>query len=1386
MPFSAGEVTREEKGRTMKLSPRDEHLWEQAKQLAADAGHPENWAYVNAVFKRSGGRHGTRVETLPVPTDTRALAKAYVALYLGQPKTTPDLRAFSQSILERPLEDLQRLQREARETQVDPLFLKLLLRGVERYLGALRWIRKENLSREDGSTKNITVGTRVRVHAQRQTYGGTQLAVPAGAGVVEEAASGSPVSARQAKEAVGTTAALRVRLDPESKPAPTPRVERLAAQPGETTWKDHLSAWPEGRAKIGATTILFGVYTLLRTPPFVEIQSVRTPPAKRGKGAARHAMETFLAAVDRELGYPVVLGASPLDKKTKLSRLVTFYQGLGFELTGKKYNPDGDPEMRRPGRGHKNAPVERMQKRTSSRSRAERPVQKGVRLAYTTARWFSGQDTGYPRIEAWSSDEELLGYIILRPAAFDEMSPGCFPEIEHFRRTYPGQIALGEPGVYMVMDALVDRDHRRQGVAVQLYQEAVREAARRHAVLVANACEEAGATEDAALALWASGKIEQAAGIERQGLVAFAPQKAQASSRVERMPVAPRAQENPCKRCNGSGVMPYPHVWEGRCFRCDGSGVEPKEERPWKAPGPPAPKGPAQGGKPVVFPDLGPGRVLRTGERSFLAYLDNGMGSVRFTVDASGRINIGHVTRGGAKAPDDFAWKAALQEAYRRASAARGPVERMEVNPASRGSVSPRRGASPGSVQVEFRTGGTTDREGTELYLVVLNDRGHEVDPDEVYLGIGTGYVGTAEQIADHLRRQAWSAENVEDVPTEFLPRKGRAAFIEEIEADPAYQGQGWGRRIWESFVAAAHTHGASRVYLWATPASVTFWQAMGFRKAWGYYLERRQAPGRYPARVASGEDPALTLMFRDLKEDRRAASKVHAAFHRWKASGYEDRNAANALSAATGLDVGGLMDDPDADLGFWEGEIESAIQNVDLAGPPVERMGVVVSSPVVYHGTSLDRLPAILRQGLRPRKEHGRTSRHTTKTTGAVFATDSLEGAWLYADADRTRAAILEIDPTGLDFEPDFDDVGVLLEDDLRELRAELKHQGWDRPDRADLTLGADLGLSDSDFVDAVDGAIERLNDFAAERSVPVTLEVSHRDGPDGESHGYLYAVPYTTLPVAEKTSPDLADDYGLVYEDGVPHLQIQQYLCRCAVRPDQIRSVLVWDHVAGAWGAPGGKVVDYGQITGGDEGMVNGRWGSHGAGMLFTTGKKILLLQRSWAVQEPGTWGIAGGAVRQGETNLEQAARQEVREEQGTIPPGRIVGKTMFQEGRFTYTTFIVRVAADLDQRYEPKLNWESSDWGWFAERELSGLDLHPGVVFTLQEADDLVFGKLPSGVFADDDAATEEDDDATDYDKEDVDFVSYKLRRLTLTEADQLAQGVTEALHVSRRRR
>lgn len=147
-------------------------------------------------------------------------------------------------------------------------------------------------------------------------------------------------------------------------------------------------------------------------------------------------------------------------------------------------------------------------------------------------------------------------------------------------------------------------------------------------------------------------------------------------------------------------------------------------------------------------------------------------------------------------------------------------------------------------------------------------------------------------------------------------------------------------------------------------------------------------------------------------------------------------------------------------------------------------------------------------------------------------------------------------------------------------------------------------------------------------------------------------------------------------------------------------------------------------------DEGFVGERWGSQGSGLLLTTGSKILLLHRSPDVEEPGTWGIPGGAVPvDSETHAPRhpldSALLEAKEEMGSVPPHRIVDQYVYSEASgFRYTTFIGKVAANIDHVWAPQFNWENTQHGWFTPEELETLDLHFGVKAILKHKAAVLF--------------------------------------------------------------
>lgn len=146
-------------------------------------------------------------------------------------------------------------------------------------------------------------------------------------------------------------------------------------------------------------------------------------------------------------------------------------------------------------------------------------------------------------------------------------------------------------------------------------------------------------------------------------------------------------------------------------------------------------------------------------------------------------------------------------------------------------------------------------------------------------------------------------------------------------------------------------------------------------------------------------------------------------------------------------------------------------------------------------------------------------------------------------------------------------------------------------------------------------------------------------------------------------------------------------------------------------------------------DVGFVSsGYWGNAGSGILFVSSTKprsVLLLKRSVAVEQPGTWGIPGGAIPVDTVTGKmrdawQSAKEETKEELGALPPGlrSHVRKVTYQDRDFRFDTFVVlvpRVAKD----WQPRLNWENDKYGWFTKDTLPK-PLHFGVKYLLSKYD------------------------------------------------------------------
>lgn len=91
---------------------------------------------------------------------------------------------------------------------------------------------------------------------------------------------------------------------------------------------------------------------------------------------------------------------------------------------------------------------------------------------------------------------------------------------------------------------------------------------------------------------------------------------------------------------------------------------------------------------------------------------------------------------------------------------------------------------------------------------------------------------------------------------------------------------------------------------------------------------------------------------------------------------------------------------------------------------------------------------------------------------------------------------------------------------------------------------------------------------------------------------------------------------------------------------------------------------------------------------------------------VDEGGTWGIPGGAIRDGESS-QTAALREVTEEIGE-PPGFAVRAVQVQDcgGDWQFEM----ITADVDDRFEAYCLRETDATGWFTVDEMRALPLRP----------------------------------------------------------------------------
>ena len=142
---------------------------------------------------------------------------------------------------------------------------------------------------------------------------------------------------------------------------------------------------------------------------------------------------------------------------------------------------------------------------------------------------------------------------------------------------------------------------------------------------------------------------------------------------------------------------------------------------------------------------------------------------------------------------------------------------------------------------------------------------------------------------------------------------------------------------------------------------------------------------------------------------------------------------------------------------------------------------------------------------------------------------------------------------------------------------------------------------------------------------------------------------------------------------------------------------------------------------------------WGRAGSGILFTCKDLVFLTLRSASVEQPHTWGIPGGSCS-GEAmcsalgertepdtaKARESAANEVREELGCLPKGEELGRAIYRDRGFTYTTFLVELSQHEARRLvsSMKLNWENDEASWFSRQEALALpNLHFGARYVLE---------------------------------------------------------------------
>ncbi len=136
------------------------------------------------------------------------------------------------------------------------------------------------------------------------------------------------------------------------------------------------------------------------------------------------------------------------------------------------------------------------------------------------------------RVDAVTTeDNQRIGYVRASWMTARDLGNDCLEDVRALRDRHWRALGSVEGGplddvrLLHVSGAGVKPEWQRRGIATGLYAEAIREAGRRGAILVADACSEAGSgtTSEAARRLWQSSRLFEQPGVDVEGLSGYGP-----------------------------------------------------------------------------------------------------------------------------------------------------------------------------------------------------------------------------------------------------------------------------------------------------------------------------------------------------------------------------------------------------------------------------------------------------------------------------------------------------------------------------------------------------------------------------------------------------------------------------------------------------------------------------------------------------------------------------------------------------------------------------------------------------------------------------------------------------------------------------------------------